>query len=103
MLIAISHFVIGFTTALAMALIYARLSGESNSTGIPFGLISGIICATLATFASPWLTPLVLLVLGAASHHEYRATRADPAVAKQNARSKETYDKASDHASDPDT
>jgi|CXWL01.1.fsa_nt_gi hypothetical protein len=76
MLIAIGHFLIGLLVAVAIALSYARISGESGSSAIPFGIISGIICAALATFFSPWATPVVLLLFAGTAHKEYREARA---------------------------
>jgi hypothetical protein len=53
--------------------------------------------AALALAFIYWLTPLVLPVLGATSHHEYKTTRANLAAAEQNA-----CNAAPDDAIDPE-
>lgn len=59
----------------AISLVHARILGESNGSSIGIGLVSGIICATLATFATPWLSLLVVVLLGATSHWEFMQMR----------------------------
>lgn len=67
--------------AAAMAAIYARRGGEHHGALVPVALVAGIACASLAHFLSPWTTPVVLALLLAAQHGEYRAvSRARAAI-----------------------
>lgn len=73
---ALLHFAFGFLAVGGIAYLHARLLGEANGSFIGAGLIAGIACACLATFASPWASPVVVALLAAASHREYRDARA---------------------------
>lgn len=75
MLTALVHFAIGFCAVAGITYVHARLLDEANGSCVSAGLISGLICASLAIFATKWATPVVILLLGVSSHREYREAR----------------------------
>lgn len=75
MLTAITHFAFGFIAMAAISYLYARRLGEKNGSMIAVGLVSGILCASMATFMTPWASPVVVLLLAAGSHREYLESR----------------------------
>jgi hypothetical protein len=69
------HFVIGSVVSLLIFLAFTWLSGV-RSFSAPFAvLFIGFTCGLLAHFASPWATPVVLVLYGIASLNEYRNDR----------------------------
>ena len=75
MLNALLHFAIGFCAVAGITYTHARLLGEANGSCVSAGLVSGILCASLATFATNWATLLVIVLLGTSSHKEYLQAR----------------------------
>ena len=56
------HFAFGTVGSLVLFLLFTRLSGATGFSA-PFVVIFlGIACASLAHFASPWATPIILLL-----------------------------------------
>ena len=69
------HFVIGSVVSLLIFLAFTWLSGV-RSFSAPFAvLFIGFTCGLLSHFASPWATPVVLVLYGMASLNEYRNDR----------------------------
>ncbi len=69
------HFAIGSGAALLLFLGFTWLS-RARSFSAPFAvLFIGFACALLSHFASPWATPVVLVLYGVASAIEYRNDR----------------------------
>ena len=75
MLTAFFHFAIGFCAVAGITYVHARQLDEANGSCVSAGLISGLLCASLATFATKWATPVVILLLGVSSHKEYLEAR----------------------------
>ena len=69
------HIVIGSVASLLMFLGFLWLSG-ARSFSAPFAvLFIGFTCGLLSHFVSPWATPGVLVLYGAALAIEYRNDR----------------------------
>jgi hypothetical protein len=69
------HFAIGAAAALAISLLFSRLSGESNGAAPAMAVIVGTACASLAHFVSPWATPVTLLLMALSAMRELREFR----------------------------
>lgn len=69
------HFAIGSVASLLIFLVFTRLSGVRSFSAPPAVLFIGFTCALLSHFASPWATPLVLVLYGVASAIELRNDR----------------------------
>lgn len=83
------HFAAGTLGALAVFLLFVRLSGETGFSA-PFGVVFfGICCAALAHFLSPWTTPVLLVVYAAASAAEYLQDRKARKAARNSGASNE--------------
>ncbi len=70
------HFAIGAAGALAISLLFSRLSGETSGAALAMAMIVGIACASLAHFVSPWATPGALLLVVLSSLRELREFQA---------------------------
>jgi len=75
MLTALVHFAIGFSAVSGITYAHARLLQETNGSFLSAGLITGLVCASLATFATEWVTPVVIVLFGLSSHKEYLEAR----------------------------
>jgi hypothetical protein len=75
MLSVAAHFAIGSVAALLLFLFFAWLAG-ARSFSAPFAvLFIGVFCALLSHFASPWATPVVLVLYSVALAIECRNDR----------------------------
>lgn len=77
MLRAIIHFFAGALASLVVSLVFTRLSGVGRFSLPSDVVIVGLACASLSHFASPWATPVVLLLYALTAAAEYRRSRAD--------------------------
>lgn len=69
------HFFAGTLGALAIYLVYIRLSG-AGSFSAPFGVVViGIACASVAHYVSPWATPAIIVAYALQSAVEWRRER----------------------------
>jgi hypothetical protein len=83
------HFAAGALGALAVFLVFLRLSG-ATSFSPPFGVVViGIACATLAHLLSPWATPAIILIYAVTSAAEFRQDRKARKAARGSASSGE--------------
>lgn len=69
------HFITGTLGALAVFLVFIRLSG-AGSFSAPFSAIFiGITCASLSHFLSPWATPAIIIIYAVAIAGEFLQER----------------------------
>ena len=79
------HFAIGTVVALLIFLFFTRRSGV-RSFSVPFAVFFvGFTCGLFAHFVSPWATPVLLILYGAASFNEYRQDRMAVSQSSQKA------------------
>lgn len=66
------HFILGLLGALAIFVLFLRLSA-TDSTSAPFGLLLiALPCGVLGSQLSAWATPAILLLYALVSWSEYR-------------------------------
>ena len=69
------HFLLG---AIVSFLFYLWVSKRTGIEGFSFpsaSLLVGVICAVLANFLSPWVTPVVLFAYAVATLNEHKVDR----------------------------
>lgn len=74
------HFLAGTGLALGVFVLFSRLSGETRFSLPMAPVLIGFACGVLAHHLSPWATPGVLALYGAAGFMEYRRDRREQAA-----------------------
>ncbi len=78
MLAVLVHFLVGAVGGFLISAWAAHKTAESNGSAPAAGMVTGLTCASLAHFLSPWATPVVLSLVVLASIYEARLSRRIP-------------------------